>query len=100
MVFKDGCFICLVESGHCRTLIFHLRHTLLFSVLKKKKKKASEHTFSFMDLISLCFLLQTGAAAQATMALPVGLFQQHLAALGATGQGNVTLQATGKLLSV
>ncbi|KAK7103861.1 transcription initiation factor IIA subunit 1-like [Littorina saxatilis] len=35
----------------------------------------------------------TGAAQQATMALPMGLFQQQLAALGASGQ-NVTLQAT------
>ena len=34
------------------------------------------------------------------MALPVGLFQQQLAALGATGQGNVTLQATGRLHAV
>ena len=40
-------------------------------------------------------MFQTGAAAQATMALPMGLFQQQLAALG----GNVTLQATGKSIA-
>ncbi|KAK7479484.1 hypothetical protein BaRGS_00029300 [Batillaria attramentaria] len=37
----------------------------------------------------------TGAAAAATMALPMGLFQQQLAALGAGQGGNVTLQPTG-----
>lgn len=37
----------------------------------------------------------TGAAAAATMALPMGLFQQQLAALGAGQGGNITLQAAG-----
>lgn len=37
----------------------------------------------------------TGAAAAATMALPLGLFQQQLAALGAGQGGNITLQAAG-----
>lgn len=36
----------------------------------------------------------SGAAQQATMALPVGLFQQQLAALSAAGQPGLTLQPT------
>ncbi|KAL8622985.1 hypothetical protein ACOMHN_027106 [Nucella lapillus] len=36
----------------------------------------------------------SGAAQQATMALPVGLFQQQLAALSAAGQSGLTLQQT------